>query len=217
LSDSAVVAELSRSKLGERTLATLARGNWNSPDVLLVECGHLRVVVKDFAPRSRFLRSTFGRWQIRRELEIYRALEGHPAVPRLLGRLDRFALVIEHRPGARFSLRRPWLFSPRFNSQLREAVAGLHERGVVHLDLAHRSNVLAAPDGRPVLIDFDGSLRFRRGSWARRWLFPLACRIDERALAKWERRVARGSAQSPSAVLADGTLSETGRGASRPM
>lgn len=212
-----MVAELGRSNLAERTLATLVRGNWNSPDVLLVECGPRRVVVKDYGPRSRFLRSTFGRWQTRREIEIYRALEGHPAVPRLLGRLDRFALAIEHRPGARFSLRRPWLFSPRFISQLREAVAGLHERGVVHLDLAHRSNVLAAPNGHPVLIDFDGSLCFRRHSWARRWLFPLARRIDERALVKWERRVARGRAQPSSAVAADGTLSETGRGASRPM
>jgi len=217
LSGSGVVAELTRSNLGERTLATLARGNWNSPDVLLVECGPLRVVVKDFAPRSRFLRATFGRWQIRREFEIYSALAGHPSVPRLLGRLDRFALVIEHRPGSRFSFRRPWLFSPRFTSELREAVAGLHERGVVHLDLAHRSNVLAAPDGRPVLIDFDASLRFRRGSWAWRWLLPLARRIDERALVKWECRVERGRAQRPLAAGADGTLSETGRGASRPM
>ena len=217
MNDSDLVAQLTRSNLGERTLATLARGNWNSPDVLLVECGPLRLVVKDFAPRSRLLRATFGRWQIRRELEIYRVLAGHPSVPRLLGRLDGFALVIEHRPGSRFSLRRPWLYSARWCSQLREAVAGLHERGVVHLDLAHRSNVLAAPDGSPVLIDFDASLRFRCGSWARRWLFPLARRIDERALVKWERRVERGGVQPPSVVGAEETLSEIGRGASRPM
>ena len=217
MSTSDAIAELNRSNLAERTLVTLARGNWNSPDVLLVECGSLRAVVKDFAPRSRWLRATFGRWQIRREAEIYRALADHPAVPRLLGRLDRFALVVEHRPGLRFSRRRPWLFSPRFTTELREAVAGLHARGVVHLDLAHRSNVRAAPDGRPVLIDFDASLRFRRGSWAWRWLFPLARRVDERALAKWERHVARASAQPPSAAVADGTSSETGRGASRPM
>jgi hypothetical protein len=215
LSHSAEAAELTRSNLGERTLATLARGNWNSPDVLLVECGPKRVVVKDYSPRSQCLRSTFGRWQIRRELDIYCSLAGHPAVPRLLRRLDRYALVIEHRPGVRFSLRRPWLFSPRFIGGLREAVAGLHERGVVHLDLAHRSNVLAAPDGSPLLIDFDGSLRFRRRSWAWRWLFPMARRVDERALVKWERLVAQ--AQPSSVAAADGTLSETGRGASRPM
>jgi len=215
VTDASAVAGLTRANLGERTLVTLRRGNWNSPDVLLVECGPRRLVVKDFAPRSRWLRSTFGRWQIQREFAIYRALEGHPAVPRLLGRLDRAALIIEHRPGARFSTRRPWLFSPRFVAELREAVAGLHQRGIVHIDLAHRSNVRAGLDGHPVLIDFDGSLRFRRDSWAWRWLFPLARRIDERALAKWQRQVAR--AQSSVAAGADGTLSETGRGASRPM
>lgn len=209
--------DLCRGNLRERTLITLAQGNWNSPDVLLVECGSERVVVKDFAPRARLVRATFGRWQIRREAEIYRALAGHPAVPRLLGRLDPLALVIEHRPGSRFSRRRPWLFTPGFIGALREAVAGLHARGVVHLDLAHRSNVRAALDGSPVLIDFDGSLRFRRGSLSHRWLLPLARRVDERALAKWERRASGARPQPASAAGAEGTSSETGRGASRPM
>jgi hypothetical protein len=207
-------AGLTRANLAERTLVTLSRGSWNSPDVLLVECDRGRVVVKDFAPRRRLVRATFGRWLIRRELAIYRALAGHPAVPRLLGRLDAFALVIEHRPGVRFSRRRPWTFSPAFVEELRLAVAGLHARGVVHLDLRHRGNVRAAPDGRPVLIDFDAALRFRTGSAASRWLLPLLRRIDERGLAKW---AAAASLQPPAAEAPDGRLSETGRGASRPM
>ena len=83
------VAGLTRANLRERTLVTLSRGNWNSPDVLLVESDRGRAVVKDFAPRARLVRAVFGRWLIRREVKIYRALEGHPAVPRLLGRLRR--------------------------------------------------------------------------------------------------------------------------------
>lgn len=189
MSEFAALAGLCRANLAERTLAVLARGSSASPDVLLVECGSARMVVKDFSPRSRVVRATWGRWQIAHEAEIYRALAGHPAVPRLLGRLDRYSLVLEHRPGSRFSRRRPWLFSPGFVGELREAVALLHARGVVHLDLSHRSNVRASPDGRPVLIDFGASLRFGRRGPARRWLFPIARRFDERALAKWERSV----------------------------
>ncbi|MHC4224995.1 MAG: hypothetical protein ACYSUN_13465, partial [Planctomycetota bacterium] len=97
------MAGLTRANLAERTLVTLSRGDWNSPDVLLVESDRGRAVVKDFAPRARLVRAVFGRWLIRRELEVYRALEGHPAVPRLLGRLDSLAFVVEHRSGARFS------------------------------------------------------------------------------------------------------------------
>jgi hypothetical protein len=215
------VAGLTRANLSERTLVTLSRGNWNSPDVLLVESDRGRAVVKDFSPRARFVRAIFGRWLIRREVEIYRALDGHPAVPRLLGRLDSLAFVVEHRSGPPFSRRRPWTFSPRFVDELREAVHGLHARGVVHLDLRHRSNVRAAPDGRPVLIDFDAALRFRKGSLAERLLLPLLCRIDDRGLAKWDEMASRGSGfgpiQSPEAELPAGTTSETGRGARRPM
>jgi hypothetical protein len=211
------VAGLTRANLAERTLVTLSRGDWNSPDVLLVESDRGRAVVKDFAPRARGVRAIFGRWLIRRELEVYRTLEGHPAVPRLLGRLDSLAFVMEHRSGARFSRRRPWTFSPRFVEELREAVDGLHARGVVHLDLRHRSNVRAAPDGRPVLIDFDSALRFRKGSLAERLLLPLLRRIDDRGLAKWDEMASSGPIQSPEIELPAGTTSETGRGARRPM
>jgi hypothetical protein len=64
---------------------------------------------------------------------------------------------------------------------------------VVHLDLRHRSNVRAAPDGSPVLIDFDAALRFRKGGPAERLLLPLLRRIDDRGLAKWDEMASRGS------------------------
>jgi serine/threonine protein kinase len=206
------LAGLERANLEARTLATLQRGSWSSPDVLLVELGERRAVVKDFAPRSRLVRATFGRRQIRREAAIHRALADHPAVPALLGRLDAHALVVEHRPGPRLSLRRPWTFTPQFIAELERAVAGLHERGVVHGDLAHRSNVRASPSGSPVLIDFDAAWRFRPGGWLYRWLLPLAKRIDERGLAKWARAL-----QSSVEGSNDGSESETSRGDSRPM
>jgi len=184
------VSGVSRENLSERTLVTLHPGSWNSPDVLLVESDGGRAVVKDFAPRAWLIRETFGRWLIRREARVYGALGGHPAVPRMLGRLDRHALVIEHRAGVRFTRRRPWTFTPGFVRQLRAAVDELHARGVVHLDLSHRSNVRAAPDGSPVLIDFDSAIRFRKGGLGERLLLPLLRRVDQRAVAKWAAAVA---------------------------
>ncbi len=180
-----------RSELAESTLLRLQRGGALAPDVLLVELPQGRAVVKDFAPRPRWIRETWGRWQTRREARALAALAGHPAVPRLLGRLDAWALALEHRPGRRLSSHRPWTFGPAFHRALEEAVRDLHRRGVVHLDLGHRGNVRADLHGRPVLIDFGAALCFRPGGAGARWLLPLLARLDLRALAKWRRRLLR--------------------------
>ena len=127
------------------------------------------MVVKDFAARGRLVRATLGRWLVSHECRIHRRLEAHPAVPRLLGRVDALAFAVEHRGGVRFSRRRPWTFTPEFGDRLDACVRELHALGVVHLDLRHRSNVRAGLDGAPVLIDFGSALGFRPGGLAQRF------------------------------------------------
>ena len=173
-----------RRTLAARTLLSLSRGGRLSPDVLLVETPERRIVVKDWAGRGR-LRAALGVWLAPREARIYSALGSHPAVPRYLGRVDRHAFAVEHRPGPRISGRRPETFSLGFCTQLEAAVRGLHAHGVVHLDLRHRSNVRAGLDGSPVLVDFGAAVAFRPGGLAARWLLPWLARIDLRAVDKW--------------------------------
>lgn len=207
----------------------LHRGGWDSPDVLLVEADSGTVVVKDFAPRRPFVARTFGRWLIRREIRVLRALDGHPAVPGLLGEIDPLAFVLEHRGGVRFTRRRPWTFSQRFGRELSRAVDAMHARGVVHLDLRHRSNIRADLAGRPVLIDFDSGLAFRPGSWSSRWLFPWLARFDHYCLRKWFGRLAPLAGDVPGGTVSTvgpvdqdsesalaATASVASRGASRP-
>ncbi len=202
MTSSAEPALPARSELGERTVLALRPASWRRPAVLLVEWGRGRAVVKDFAPCAAPVRWTLGRWLVRRELRAYRRLRGHPAVPRLLGAIDSLAFAVEHRAGTRFSRRRPWTFSRAFCCELAGAVCGLHARGVVHLDLRHRSNVRAGTDGRPVLIDFASAWVFRPGSWAARLLVPLLARVDQRALAKWRAQVQAGPGRSTSELTA---------------
>lgn len=214
-------APVGRDELRPRTLIALQRGGLLAPDVLLVDAGGARVVVKDWAGGR--LRALVGRWLSRREAGVYRALAGHPSVPRYLGRIDACAFALEHRPGRRASRRRPPLPGPAFGARLEAAVADLHARGVVHLDLRHRDNLLCDPEGRPVLVDFGAALRFRPGSAAGRWLLPQLARLDRRAIRKWRRRLtprpgipafrayALGSPRS-----AAGAPSGSGLGASRP-
>jgi hypothetical protein len=220
---------LSRSTLPDRILQVLKRGSRRNPDVYLVQGESGRVVVKDFAPRGWVVRRWIGPWLMRRELDAYAQLEGHPAVPRVLRVLDERAFVVEYRPGERVSRRLRGRVPADFADRLAAAVAGMHARGVAHLDLRHRSNVLADDKGRPVLIDFASAVRFRPGSRAARWLLPLLAWFDGRAVQKWRVRVepeaqsdgspevpgAAAVAEAPGGATSDG-VSASGRSASRP-
>ena len=87
----------------------------------------------------------------------------------------------------------------------------MHARGVAHLDLRHRSNVMVDEQGRPVLIDFASAVCFRPGSLLARLLLPRLASVDLGALQKWRERLVPQPAAGASASSAGG------RGASRPM
>jgi RIO-like serine/threonine protein kinase len=157
--------------------------------VLLVETASGPVVVKDFAPRRAWVRSTLGRWLIGREERAYRRLAGVAGVPRLLDRLDRDAIVIEYRPGILLSRSLAGSLPEGFLAELEDAIHAMHARGIVHLDLRHRSNILAGEDGHPVLLDFASALDFDRDRFVGRWGFRLFEWIDRRAIQKWRVRL----------------------------
>jgi RIO-like serine/threonine protein kinase len=210
-------APIDRARLAAGPTQLLNRGNRRNPDVLLVEEGGRQIVVKDFAPRGALVRATIGRWITAREAKAYRRLEGHPSVPRFLGFLDPLAFALEFRPGRRVSRHLIDDAGPDFIDALDAAVAGLHERGLVHLDLGHRSNVLIDDRGEPVLIDFASAIAFRPGSWAARWLMPLFARYDRRAVAKYRDKLERQRSFRASRAAASGAgASEAGRSESRP-
>lgn len=183
---------ISRAELAENTQCVLSEGGWGNPDVLLVQLprgGDGLVVVKDFAPRSRVARVLFGRWLLRREERAYRLLAELAAVPRLLGRIDEDALVLEYRPGTLLSRSLAARLPDNFMQELESAIAGMHAQGLVHLDLRHRSNILATDEGKPVLIDFASALFFPQTGRIATWLFRAFARIDLAAIEKWRVRL----------------------------
>jgi hypothetical protein len=201
-------APIDRQMLAWVEPTPLQRGTGRKPDVLRFELPAGSVVVKDFAARAPWLRATLGRWLIARELRAYRALAGHPNVPRLIARIDAHAFALEHRPGRRLSRRRAAELAPDFLKQLEAAVHGLHARGVVHLDLRHRSNVLADADGAPVLIDFASAVCLAPNRWPQRWLLRAFPRIDEAALAKWRTKFGPALATDPARPASAGAEPE---------
>ncbi|MAJ61353.1 MAG: hypothetical protein CBC48_16240 [bacterium TMED88] len=163
----------------------LSPGHGFQADVLLFEGDAGIFVVKDFRGQGGWLRRWAGRWLCAREVRAYRRLEGVSAVPRLLERLDDFAFALEYRPGTWLSRALKGKVSKSFVKELERNVAAMHAKGVVHLDLRHRSNVLAGEDGRPVIIDFASALCLRPGSWFCRGI----ARFDRRAVEKWRARI----------------------------
>jgi hypothetical protein len=203
---------MTREELSARRLVMLHRGRRGNPDVWLADSARGLVVVKDYAARPRWYRLCLGRPALRREHRAYAALAGLACVPKCHGWLDRDALVFEHRAGPRLSRRRLWTFDREFFAAALGAVESLHARGVVHLDLGHRSNLRADLAGAPVLIDFGAALALSpRGPLSRAVLRALGW-LDRRAIRKWGQRFA--ALQEPE--LARGT-SGGGNGAKRPM
>lgn len=211
---------VTRAALAASTVELLNRGNRRNPDVLLVEHGGERLVVKDYAPRGALVRATIGRLVAAREARAWRQLDGHPAVPRFRGWIDPLAFAVEYRPGRRMSRKLAGKVPADFLVRLEAALAEMHRRGVAHLDLRHRSNVLVAEDGSPVLIDFGSAVCFRPGGAGARWLLPLFARLDRRALAKWRVRLEGPPAAGPQLEAGSGGAPGAGtgapRGASRP-
>ena len=196
MTDTPPCPAISRGELAGHTTAVLNRGNSRNPDVLLVEVGGRRFVVKDFAPRDAWVRASIGRWITAREVRALRALDGLPSVPRFLGSIDPLAFAVEYRPGRRMSRKLAGRVPPEFPGRLEAALREMHRRGVAHLDLRHRSNVMVGDDGEPILIDFGSALTFRPGSFLARWLLPLLGRIDFAAVEKWRRRLSPSSSDS---------------------
>lgn len=183
-------AGLSRETIDRRTRAVLSRGGPGNPDVLLVDADTGPVVVKDFAPRGGVVRRGVGPWLLRREERAYRRLSGLAAVPRFLGWVDPMAIVLEYRPGEFLSRRLAGRLPSGFVEELETAVGEMHRRGVVHLDLRHRSNLLAGIDGRPILIDFASAFVFDVSTRRGRCAADRLASFDRRALRKWRTRLA---------------------------
>jgi len=182
-------AGLSSEPLPGRAKDVLSRGGLANPDVLLLESPDGPRVLKDYTPRAAWVRRWLAPWLVRRERAAIRALDRHPLVPRVLGDAGPCRLLLEYRPGELLSRSLRGRLPAGFLAELRQGVEAMHAAGVVHLDLRHRSNVLAGADGRPVLLDFASALRFRPGSWGARWVLPLFAWVDEWAVRKWERKL----------------------------
>ena len=175
----------------EQGISSCVKGNFGKPDLNRVEVGSQSLMVKDVHRKNFFLRWTLGLWLIHKEWKIYCRLRGTEGIPQPFERIDRFAFAMEFIPGRPLLRGEPLPSS--FLSDLEQVLREVHTRGVVHLDLRHKGNILLSERGEPFLIDFNSSFAFKEKGFLRRYLFPLLQWVDYGGLLKLKQRVSPSS------------------------
>jgi len=166
----------------------LTKGNFGKPDLNQVEVEGRSLMIKDVGRKNFFLRWTLGLWLIYKEWKIYSRLVGIKGVAQPIERIDRFAFAMEFIPGR--PILRGESLPPSFFHELERVLGDIHERGIVHMDLRHKGNILVSEKGEPYLIDFNSSFAFKEKGFLRRYLFPLLRQVDEGGLLKLKKRIA---------------------------
>ncbi len=175
----------------EKNSICLVKGSFGKPDLYKVEIGGQTFMVKDVRKRNFFLRWTLGLWLIHKEWKIYSRLKGLKGIPQPVKRIDRFAFAMEFIPAR--AVGRDEALSPSFFSELERVLGEVHSRGVVHLDLRHKGNILVSEEGEPFLIDFNSSFSFKGGELLHRLFFPLLRWVDYGGLLKLKKRASPSS------------------------
>ena len=169
------------------TIQMIRPGGWAKPDIKSVTFAGDLAVLKDFSDKSWPVR-LLGRRQVAREIRALRRLHGIPGIPRCYGEAGRVGILMEPMGGERITR---WCRDHREQAgpmfrKLADLVAQIHARGVAHIDLRKRDNILVTGDGRPGIIDFNASFCFDPAGLGARILFPIMRRIDDGALLKWK-------------------------------
>jgi RIO-like serine/threonine protein kinase len=171
---------------------SISKGSlFGKPDLKRVEVEGRSFMVKDVKERFFLSRWTLGLWLIGKEWKIYSRLAGIPGIPRAVERIDRFAFVMEFVPGR--PIQRGTALPPSFFPELERVLREVHSRGVVHMDLRHKGNILVTEKSEPFLIDFNSSFSFKEKGLLWRFLFPILRWVDYGGMLKLKQRVSPSS------------------------
>jgi len=183
---------LKRADLTGRQRELVERGCAYAADVWLYEIGGERVVLKDFREKILLWRNMVGKVLTVREAHVLEALEGMEGVPQYRGRPDHYSVAMTFVEGKSAFFTYPDLDTETkeaFIAELEKIAAEMHGRGVVHLDLRHRSNLLITEQGRPVIMDFASGFCLNRRDFLGRMALKVLAGIDRMAVLKWKRRL----------------------------
>lgn len=179
--------EVKRKDLEQHSVYLSEGNRFGKPALYEVKEGNSWLMVKDVGRKNLFFRWTLGLWLIQKEWKIYSRLAGIQGIARAIERIDRFAFAMEFIPGK--PLERGETLPSSFWPALERVLREIHARGVVHLDLRHKGNILISSEGEPFLIDFNSSFSFSEGGLLKRVLFPILVWVDHGGWLKLKERI----------------------------
>jgi tRNA A-37 threonylcarbamoyl transferase component Bud32 len=155
------------------------KGGFLSPAVSVVDHEGRPAILKDYRKKNAVTRGLLAPRLVRREFDTLKHLEGVPGIPAAYAIVEKRAILIEFIGGKTLNKFAAGELPDRVFERLCETVRAMHRRGVVHLDLRQRKNILVDGD-RPWVIDFANAVRGR--------LAAKLAGVDESALLKWKLR-----------------------------
>jgi hypothetical protein len=180
-------AGLDRAALEASTLRYLRPRSRTRPDLRLLEWNGRLLVAKDWSCAHPLLRG-HARRSLAREWRALDALRGVSAVPEAITRLPD-AIVLAYVEGEPFCRKHPHRRARKaFFDALAASLAEIHARGVVHLDLRQRRNILCDREGRPRVLDFEAAFVLDPSSRFGRLALRAGRRVDRLALLKHRAR-----------------------------
>lgn len=161
----------------------LSRGSkWKPAVYCTTSSDGRRRVVKDCSALPWFSRG-LARFLMGRERRLMRKLEGIDGFPVVRERIDRNAFSMDVLEGAVLSPDNFRLAPRRIADDLLRLVEKMHERGVYHLDLRQRQNILLGKGLEVLILDFGAG--WAPNSVARKLFGQLLGEIDRSAALKY--------------------------------
>ncbi len=127
------------------------------PDIFIIEREQQFLVAKDFRDKGWAAKNLWGPLNLMYEKFLMDKLKGVAQIPQVIGLEDYNCLLISRIDGDEIK-KSSHLLSDSFFDQLLQIADNLHSRGVLHLDLGHKSNIMVDENGNPAIIDFNSSL-----------------------------------------------------------
>ena len=152
------------------------------PDILIVEESEQFLVAKDFRNKTWIARYIWGPLNICYEKFLLNKLAGVAKIPQVIALEEYNCLLISRIEGDEIK-KCHHLLAIDFFDQLLKIADDLHARGVLHLDLGHKSNIMVDQDGNPAIIDFNVSLYLPPNSFFRP-LIRLLSKIDRYSILR---------------------------------
>lgn len=148
---------LTRENIDEYVVSTFGHPSPRDAAVKLIEFNGQKAIFKDLRPATRFSKFLFGRHALKNEYKTYQYLEGVPGIPRPYKLIDDEGFLIEYINCPR-TVRKNLELHPDTFDNCAKIISGIHEKGVLHLDLRNRKNFLLGKDGSVHIIDFASAL-----------------------------------------------------------